>query len=94
MPSLPTLEKDLPMPGGENGGGISRKKRITGFIMGFLLAVKLCILSIFFLIAGRITLFAVFFSIANLVAIASTSFFVGPLEQLKKMFHKSMAFFG
>lgn len=62
--------------------------RIKGFAICFGLAFLSCILGTFFLfipIKG-LRLFAIFYSLGNIMAVSSTSFLIGPLKQVKKMF--------
>lgn len=63
--------------------------RIKGFAICFVSGFIFSILGTFCLaIPGKgLRLFALFYSIGNITSIASTCFLLGPVKQIKKMFH-------
>lgn len=67
--------------------------RIKGFAICFGLGFIFSVLGAFCLaIPGKgLRLFALFYSIGNVTSIASTCFLLGPIKQIKKMFHPTRA---
>ncbi|GAA6100802.1 hypothetical protein Q7C36_005407 [Tachysurus vachellii] len=67
--------------------------RVKAFIACFVLGVACSILGSCLLWVPRkgIILFAVFYTFGNIASLLSTTFLMGPLKQLKKMFDKTRA---
>ena len=65
------------------------KQRVYGFVACFVLGLFLSFLSIGGLVGAFLNTrkFALLYSIGNLCSIGSTLFLIGPMRQLKRMFH-------
>uniref|UniRef100_A0A336M440 Vesicle transport protein n=1 Tax=Culicoides sonorensis TaxID=179676 RepID=A0A336M440_CULSO len=69
---------------------LSWETRIKGFAICFIIGVLFTLLAAFALFLNRgLTVFAAFYTIGNVLSIMSTCFLMGPVKQIKKMFHSS-----
>lgn len=71
---------------------LSWSTRIKGFIACFIIGILLSFLGSFALFFKRgLTVFAVFYTLGNIISLLSTCFLMGPMNQMKKMFHSTRA---
>lgn len=68
---------------------MSYETRLYGFGICLLVGALLAFLSTLFLSIAKITMFAIFYSFGSILGLFSTMFLVGPMRQLKMMFHKN-----
>lgn len=62
--------------------------RIKGFCILFVLGILFSFLGTFALFLHRgIKVFAIFYTLGNVISLLSTCFLMGPVNQLKNMFH-------
>ncbi|RKP10657.1 Got1/Sft2-like family-domain-containing protein [Thamnocephalis sphaerospora] len=71
---------------------LTKKQRLYGWLMCFVIGFILTILSTLCLLTLNITGFAIIYTLGNLISLGSTGFLIGPLRQLKTMFAKVRVF--
>eukprot|EP01125_Pyxidicula_operculata_P014507 TRINITY_DN4836_c0_g1_i1.p1 TRINITY_DN4836_c0_g1~~TRINITY_DN4836_c0_g1_i1.p1 ORF type:complete len:170 (-),score=18.77 TRINITY_DN4836_c0_g1_i1:209-718(-) len=64
---------------------LSLKQRMIGFLITIAIGGLLGAISVFLFFQNQVPAFAVLYTLSNVFAIASTSFWVGPQKQIKKM---------
>eukprot|EP00301_Raphidiophrys_heterophryoidea_P024746 c8130_g1_i2.p1 GENE.c8130_g1_i2~~c8130_g1_i2.p1 ORF type:complete len:185 (+),score=28.88 c8130_g1_i2:42-557(+) len=66
---------------------LTKEQRIYGFVFCFCLGVVITFVGYLTLVTGNILSFAVLYTLGNLISLFSSAFIVGPLRQVKTMFH-------
>ncbi|KNE68473.1 hypothetical protein AMAG_12650 [Allomyces macrogynus ATCC 38327] len=85
--------------GGDGGGlmdevscgsmKLSRKQRLIGFGVCFVLGFVISLLSFLSMATGNLAGFAVLYTFGNLTSLCSTGFLTGPAKQVKNMFDET-----
>jgi len=86
---LPTWRDDVGDDFKVGCKSMSYENRMYSFLACLAIGAACSVFSIMFLILVKVVPFAIMYSIGSIMGLASTMFLVGPLRQMKLMFHKN-----